>query len=173
MGLCEKKTTKSLLKYVLFTVVGVALLFTGCGKTETDAPLQVEVTALAAELQQALGLEAELSAIDFDTFYYLYDVKPEQVAALDCRISTGATADEICVLEAASEGDKKDITEKISARLEKQKESFAGYLPMEVGKIEQALVVEKDNYVVLVVTDRPDTAREMIDNAFGAKATVK
>ena len=154
--------------FLLMVILGImALGCVGCGG-ETTEPVVLDLPALGSELQQVLGLEAELSPVDAETFTYLYGISASQFTESYCLVSTGATADEICLLKATDRESYKALKAQLEARVVAQKESFADYLPLEVGKLDRALLLEQDLYLFLVVCDQPETAESTIGAAIAA-----
>ena len=136
-----------------------------CGKEEKE----IDMTALAARLQGDLGLAAELSSVEEEVFGYLYDVAPESYTEQVLLLSTGATSDEICLVKAADQNSQKIVKEKMIARIDAQKESFAAYLPQEAAKLENAVITEEGNYLFLVVCSDPEKADNIIKEALQEK----
>ncbi|MCI8335925.1 MAG: DUF4358 domain-containing protein [Peptococcaceae bacterium] len=150
-------------------VLGLAVIASACGGGQEGkndaAPVVIDMPAFSSQLQQALGLEAELSPVEEEVFSYVYDVTREDYEQAVLLLSTGATADEICIVKAKDEASKKLLKEKITARVATQKESFSSYLPEEAAKLDNALVKEIDDYLIFVVCGSPEQAEDAISQA--------
>ncbi len=137
--------------------------------TNKEQPLSLDMTALAARLQEDLNLTEELSPVEEEVFGYLYDIAPESYTEQVLLLSTGATADEICLVRAADKNSQKAMKEKMIARIDAQKESFATYLPQEAAKLENAVITEQGDYLFLVVCSQPEKADNIIKEALQEK----
>lgn len=157
---------------VLALLLTLAAAVSGCGdgqggEKDASTPVVIDISALSSQLQKELGLEQELSPVEGEVFSYLYEVMPETYQEAVLLLSTGATADEICIVKAADGDSKKMIKEKMTARIAAQKESFASYLPEEAGKLDNAVITEAGDYLILVVCGNPAQAETIIRQAIG------
>ena len=127
---------------------------------------EVSAAAIGSELREKIAYKDELSEIDTETLkMYIY---LDDVTVNDAKIyeSTGATAEEIVVLECASNDDAKKAQAAFEQRIEEQKESYEDYVPEELVKLSKPVIITKDNYAILSVSDEPDKAKEIIDAFF-------
>ena len=150
-------------------VLGLAVITSACGGGQEEkndaAPVVIDMPAFSSQLQQALGLGSELSPVEEEVFSYVYDVTPENYQQAVLLLSTGAAADEICIVKTKDDASKKLIKEKITARVEAQKESFSSYLPEEAAKLDNALIKEIDDYLIFIVCGSPEQAEAAISQA--------
>ncbi|MCX7657899.1 MAG: DUF4358 domain-containing protein, partial [Oscillospiraceae bacterium] len=58
------------------------------------------------------------------------------------------------------------VEDSITDRIESQKKAFDGYNAKEFSKLEDNLVTENGNYVLFVVSDDNDKAKEIFQKAF-------
>ena len=77
---------------------------------------------------------------------------------------SGGTAEEIVVLECASDDDAKAAEQVLKTRVAEQIESFTDYVPEELTKLNAAVIKVNGKYAVLSVSDTPDEARKIIDS---------
>ncbi len=151
-------------------LLGLAVVVSACGEgqdreRDVSAPVVIDMAALSSQLQKELGLEAELAPVEEEVFAYVYDVVPEDYEEAVLLLSTGAAADEICIVQAADGDSKKAIKKQMEARIEAQKESFASYLPEEVAKLDEAIIREIDAYLILIVCANPEQGNAVLEQA--------
>ena len=87
----------------------------------------------------------------------------EKIKNVDAYVGTGATAEEILIMELL---DKKDISETkkiMETQIEERKLDFQDYLPKEVFKLENYILESKGNYIVLCISNDSDKAKEIIN----------
>ena len=71
-------------------------------------------------------------------------------------ISGGSTAEEVAVFEASSKKSAEKIKKLIKQRVENKKKDFENYLPQEMPKLNNPLIVQKGNIVILVISDKAE-----------------
>ena len=128
---------------------------------ESEAPAEINYAGLADELA-ALVQDDDISQVDAAMAAATYGIDEEKVQ--DCKVflSSGATASEVAVFAMKDEDGVNELLELINERLEERKASFADYAPDEVPKLENAVLLNKDNYVVFAVLSDPQAAEDVI-----------
>lgn len=140
---------------VLVLALGVA----GCGKKEVT----LDVTEVSNRLLEEIAYQDELSSVDLDTAAMIFNFSDVNITNGAIFESSGATAEEIVVLECASAEDTDAAKAALTARVADQKESFTDYVPEELVKLGKAVIVESGNYAILSVSDEPDKALKIIE----------
>ena len=142
-------------KRVLAGVIVCLLCFmTGCGKAA-----EIDVDACVAFILENAVFEDTLEELSRDALAWRYGIGDETEAR--GFAGSGATAEEICVAKASDEEAAKALLEKLEQYLADTKASFAGYLPGEVKKLDDAFLKRYGDAVVLVVGADSD-AKEKI-----------
>lgn len=160
---------KKLLK--VCALLGALTMLVGCettvsGENEDTSSLTVDVSAMANELKSGLTFEDSLSELDQSVALSYYGIDAEDVTTSVVMVSTGATAEEIAVFEAADADAADAIKAACDSRKEKQTTSYADYKPSETSRLDKAIIKQDGNYVVYLVADDTDKANEIIDNYF-------
>ena len=135
-----------------------SVILAGCGKKA-----DFDVDTLANDLNTKIAYADTLSPMDLDMagmFLNLSDVNVTKAAVYE---GSGGTAEEIIVLECATEDDAKKAEEVLKTRVAEQIESFTDYVPEELTKLNAAVIKVSGKYAVLSVSDSPDEARKIID----------
>ena len=76
--------------------------------------------------------------------------------------SSGGTAEEIDCFEAKDADSAKAIADTLTARVESQKKVFENYVPEEMTKLNDPVLVTNGNYVYLCLSNDNDKAKEII-----------
>lgn len=134
----------------------------GQGETGTDKP--VDVHKLAGDLIGQVPFVDEMTEDTSDVFYALYQIDENMVKDQAFYFSTGATAEEVAVIEAADPGDVDTLKQAVLSRVEAQKEGFANYIPEELTKLKDPVVEVLGNCVILCVSDDNAKAQEVISS---------
>ena len=136
----------------------MVLCLTGCGQEKAT----LDVTAVSGRLLEEITYQDELTAIDLDTAAMIFNFSEAEIINSAIFESSGATAEEIVVLECASAEDADTAKAALEARVADQKESFTDYVPQELVKLDKAVIVKDGVYAILSVSDEPDKAAEII-----------
>ena len=147
-------------KMKLFTIVTVVAAFVlgACGGKKAD----FDVDALGNELNEQITYADTLMPLDLDTAGMFLNLSGINVTKAAIYEGSGGTAEEIVVLECATEDDAKKAEEVLRTRVSEQIESFTDYVPGELTKLNAAVIKVNGKYAVLSVSDTPDKAGKII-----------
>ena len=123
---------------------------------------EVDITSLAEALKNDITYQDELTEIDLETASMIMSFGDAEIIQAVIYESSGATAEEIVVLQCASEEDAKKAAEALKNRVEEQKEAFEDYVPAELTKLADAVIETKGRVAVLSVSDEPETVRDIL-----------
>ncbi|WP_324825040.1 DUF4358 domain-containing protein [Sinanaerobacter sp. ZZT-01] len=148
----------------VWKISGILLLIAAglcaCGEKSEVA---LNINEVAEALQSGITFEDQMNQVELPIFYALYNLSEEEVDDAVMIGSTGATAEEIAVIKAKSEDMVDKVKEAVSERVEFQKEGFENYVPKELEKLSDPIIVTKGNYVILCVSEDNTKAQEIID----------
>ena len=130
-------------------------LLSGCGsKDAAGASMEMKegqsVQTVVDQIAEDVGI-AMAAPIDDEMLKQLFYIDPSDAQAYYGQISmANVSADNVVAIQAAP--DKKDaVVEGLNKRLEDVQNSFAQYLPEQYEKAMKGRVVEKGNYVFLLI----------------------
>ena len=149
------KIFKKFFPFLLLIAVG--MVFSGCASGNDTAVMDID--ALSKALLENIEFEDELTLLDDAMVGRLYDI--EDYVSARVYIGSGATAEEIAVFEFDSREKAAAGLKVAVGRVEEQREDFAGYLPGELKKLDNAVAGQYGRYVILCVSG-DDSARELI-----------
>ena len=139
-------------------------LFAGCsGKSEEAVEINIQDTVDA--VFEAAGFSEELVKLEDDVLtnsYVLLDKDKVEEYAVYVSGSMG-TPEELAIFKAVDEESVKGIREAVDRRVEDLKLNFEDYRPDEMPKIDNAVIVEKGNYVMLVICPNSEAAKETLE----------
>ena len=153
----QKKTWK-LAMFVCILVLALA----GCAAEKVE----LEVHQAATDIKNAVTFQDTLSELAESRFETIYAVNKEDISDWAAYVSTGATAEEVAVLEAKDEAAAARVKQAMEQRIADQKESFEDYVPEELVKLGNPVLEIKGRYVLLCICDDPAQARSAIDSLF-------
>ena len=140
-----------------------AFSLTACqgGSSKTS----IDVSSLADDLNAKTIKSDTLTETSSDMLSTIYFFENGQVSESKAFMSSGATADEICVVKCVDENAAKAVTELFQTRVNNQSKLYESYNAEEVGKLGDAIIKSSGSYAVLVVCDDYDEAGDVLKEA--------
>lgn len=134
---------------ILVIIVGL-IFYMNTGKKE-NKDVTINIADLASKMKEQDLFEDTLEKIDKDTIIKNYGFDGNKIKNIVSYVGTGATAEEILVVELNNKTDLNEINNQITQRISERKEAFANYLPQEVYKLENPTLKVTNNYIILSV----------------------
>ena len=147
---------------VVLAAVCAALLLTACGGGSSKEASSIDVSALADELNKDTIKNDTLTETSSDMLSSIYFFKDGQVTESKAYMSSGSTADEICVVKCRDDATTNDVEQLFPSRVQKQSDLYATYKAEESDKLKKAIIKSTGSYTVLVVCDDYDKANEIL-----------
>ena len=141
---------------LLAVLTAGVLLLAGCGGEAKT----IDAQALAKSLATEIKYDDTLKELTADEISMLVDL-PEDVDSV-MYAGSGSTAEEVGVFTAKDSNQAKETMEDV----DDQADSFQDYVPEETKRIGNAVLEQKNQYVVLCVSGDSDQAKEIIEKAF-------
>lgn len=145
---------------VMAALLCVAGLVAGCG--EKNQAKNIDVEKLASDLIQNVKFQDQMTEITPEVFEALYQIDKSKVAEAAVYTSTGATAEEVAVIKAASSKDVDDVKQAVLNRIEFQKSEFKDYVPAELDKLSNPVLLVTGDYVILCISNDNTKAEDVI-----------
>lgn len=143
---------------VVIIVLGINFVF-----TSKDENVQIDMQKMSEKLITSQIFEDDLSQVDKDTIIKKYNFNSEKIKDVTSYVGTGATAEEILILEMLDKNDIEETEKIIKTKIEERKEDFQNYLPEEVFKLENYNLENKGNYIILCISNDYNKAKDIID----------
>lgn len=170
-------------KSIAVVSILAALLLTACGNTDESVPVDATVQTVdsinivsesedviettAADIASAVMAEIEIpSAVEknAENLGAFYDVDTATVAEMSVFIcGSGAYPDELAVFKFNDADSAKAGAEAVQKRLDDQIAIYTDYTPDEMYKLNEAIIITKDNWVVFAACSNNTRAEEIID----------
>ena len=135
------------------------VLLCGCG----NKTVSFDVSALGNDLKSQIVYQDELMELDADTASMFLNLSDIDIVNSAIYEGSGATAEEIVVLECSSADEASKAKSMLEDRVKEQKESFTDYVPGELTKLDAAVIKSAGNYAILSVSDDSSKASSIID----------
>lgn len=154
-------------------LVALIAMLTACsGNTGTTATTEASTEAAIVKDMKNLPDELISNNIFKDqmdkTSYIemLLGISESEYTEAVLYVGSGATSERLAVFSTGSQAMSDAIKAKCEAHLTEIKANYASYMPDEVDKIEHAVLISNEQYVVLCIADKYDDAKNMIDEYF-------
>ena len=134
---------------LIIVVIGVIVVFTNDNKGIT-----IDINELSKDIIENIEFEDELNKTDNETASKLYDIN--NFTSQSVYMSSGATSEEIAIFEFEDKEACKVALEKANKRIEEQKQNFKDYMPKEMKKLENAMIKNKNQYLIVCITNHPE-----------------
>ena len=146
------------MKRVAVLLLALLVCLTGCGGGEE---ITIKIEDLADYLLESGAFGETLYQVEADRASLLLGVEVDCPAQI--WIGTGATAEELLILDAGDDQEAQTLMEGLEQHVADQTASYASYLPGEVYKLENAILERYGNYVILCVAADAAAAQSVID----------
>lgn len=157
---------------VIMAIVTVCCTgLTSCGNEETaeskaenvTANVYIDVIDIAGKLKNEIKYKDTLNELPANKIEKLFGLaEGDYVKGMVYVGSGGATAEEIACFEAKDTDGAANIKTALENRIESQKKAFENYQPQEMDKLGDPVLVIKDKYVLMCISDDNSKAQEII-----------
>lgn len=148
---------------IVILVILATIFYMNTSSINEEREVIIDINKLAEDIKNQKVFDDTLEIIEKDIAITNYNFNNETIQDLVSYVSTGATAEEILVIEAKDKNSIKAIEEKITERIKERKEAFASYLPNEVYKLENPVLIIKDKYIILCICNNSQNMSEYIE----------
>lgn len=155
----NKKKIVIALAVILIIIIVAVILFLQKNKEN----IQINIEGLAEEITKSNAFEDQLEKIDSEMTMQDYNFSTDEVAQLVSYQGSGASSEEIVILQVKEKSNINSVKDKINTRLAERKEAFESYLPEEVGKIDNSILRVEGNYIILCVAKDANTVNNVIN----------
>lgn len=140
---------------LIIVIIGVIVVFTNDNKGIT-----IDINELSKDIIENIEFEDELNKTDNETASKLYDIN--NFTSQSVYMSSGATSEEIAIFEFEDKEACKVALEKANKRIEEQKQNFKDYMPKEMKKLENAMIKNKNQYLIVCITNHPEEVGKIL-----------
>lgn len=138
----------------------LAATLAACGGGEQAKPFR---TDMVQSLLTSGAFSEELEPIDTEVACALYGIDPDTVQECAVYGSTGATAEEAAFFLLTDEASAQAALKQLGYRVEDRTADLASYLPLEVPKLEKAVLEQRGASVLLVIAADYDPVSGLLE----------
>jgi hypothetical protein len=139
----------------------VAFIFSACEKADPYANLQLDIEQVARDIRESGKFVEELERLDDEAVPYVYNLGNPVKAVV--YAGSGATPEEIIVVEYADEQARADGYKKLSAHLSSQRETFDDYNAEYRPLLDEPLFIEAGRYIIYCIASDFDASKAALN----------
>ncbi len=153
-----------MVRKIMMLLIGVLAMcsLAGCGGSDSQEIIQPDVYTLSGKLTDGIKFEDSVEEVALDRALKYYGIDSDMVNAGEVLMSTGATAEELAVFEAASTSSASVILEKLTAHRDDRIKMYINSKSTEIVRLDNAVLYAHGNFVVYVVCDDSEGALKII-----------
>ncbi|MDR2296036.1 MAG: DUF4358 domain-containing protein, partial [Clostridiales Family XIII bacterium] len=154
------------LSLAVLCVFALTASLTGCGGAGGRTEAALDMRRLAEALIDGVAFDDRMEEASDSAFYALYAIEPpdESITGFVLYTSTGATADEVAIIEAKDAESAPIVMERARARIASQKADFEDYEPGEMTKLNDPVLVRAGRYVILCLSNDNAAAERILED---------
>ena len=123
---------------IIVAIIAIVLGIVFIQKNKKD--IQINIQDLASRIVGSASFEDQLAQADSEMVMNDYTFTSDEINDLVSYQGSGATSEELVILQVKDKSKINSVKEKINTRLSERREAFGSYLPKEVGKIDNNTV---------------------------------
>ena len=125
--------------------------------------VQINIQDLASRIVESASFEDQLEQADSEMVMDDYNFSSDEINDLVSYQGSGATSEELVILQVKDKSKINSVKEKINTRLSERREAFGSYLPKEVGKIDNNILRVEGNYIILCIANDTNTVNKILN----------
>lgn len=146
----------------------VILIFIACALPFIRADQSVSFDVMKKEVETLVaGFQKDFKQEDEKFIRKFYQINDYEYSDSICFGAPSAMeVNEITVLRYEKEQQREHIKTQFQKRIDEQYKSFAGYAPRQAELLKNAVILDKKDYVILIVHEQSEDIKEQINTLF-------
>ena len=144
---------------IITLIIGFAIWI-----NRNDRNVQIDINVLGERILESGAFSDELVKIDSEIAMNSYGFTKDEISEIISFQGSGATSEEIIILQVNDKSNLNSVKEKINTRLTERKEAFQDYLPDEVFKIDNHILEVKGKYLIMCISNNSNEVMDTINN---------
>lgn len=125
--------------------------------------IEIDIEELGKKISESGVFQDEIAKVDKEIVYKAYGFDDNLIKEIVSYQGSGATSEEILILQVNEKENLNEVKERINNRIEERKEIFASYLPKEVYKLENNIFRVYNNYIIMCISNDNEKVDEIIN----------
>ena len=125
--------------------------------------IEIDIEELGKKISESGVFQDEIAKVDKEIVYKVYGFNDNLIKEIVSYQGSGATSEEILILQVNEKENLNEVKEMINNRIEERKEIFVSYLPKEVYKLENNIFRVYNNYIIMCISNDNEKVNEIIN----------
>lgn len=125
--------------------------------------IEIDIEELGKKISESGVFQDEIAKVDKEIVYKAYGFNDNLIKEIVSYQGSGATSEEILILQVNEKENLNEVKEMINNRIEERKEIFVSYLPKEVYKLENNIFRVYNNYIIMCISNDNEKVDEIIN----------
>lgn len=140
----------------IIVILGLFLCLTGCGKESKE----YDLVSLGSKLEPYFPNTSEVTKEELET---RYDVDADNIKKAYIRMSSTSNQADLFFMIKPVDGKKTEVKEDLDTLLESFLTQYEMYYVEEAEKIKERKYMEKDGYLIYIVSEKQDLIVELLE----------
>lgn len=148
---------------VVIAIFAILIIMTIVRKNHNNN-IQINIKDLAQRIVKSSSFDDSLEKVDSELTINKYGFLPELIEEIVSYQGSGASSEEVVILKVKDLNDVNNERKIIEDNLKEKRDAYASYMPEEVSKIDNRILIEKGNYLILCISKDYDTVNKIISD---------
>ena len=146
---------------IIVVIIAIVLGIVFIQKNKKD--IQINIQDLANRIVGSASFEDQLAQADSEMVMNDYTFTSDEINDLVSYQGSGATSEELVILQVKDKSKINSVKEKINTKLNERREAFGSYLPKKKKKIDNNILRVEGNYIILCIANDTNTVNKIIN----------
>lgn len=148
---------------IIIALIIIASIFLAINFNNKQNIIEINIEELGKKISESGAFQDEIAKVDKEIVYKAYGFDDNLIKEIVSYQGSGATSEEILILQVNEKENLNEVKEMINNRIEERKEIFASYLPKEVYKLENNIFRVYNNYIIMCISNDNEKVDEIIN----------
>lgn len=153
-----------ILKISILIIFSTIILLSGCNNRNSDYK-EIDIGNTISKIMSEINFP-EMVEINKDEYKDYYSFNDNFIDGKLLVNASGGFPDEIIILKSKSNKDSKEIKKSLEKRKEDLIKTFVNYQPKEMYKLEDSVILDKQDYIMFIVCDNSEKAKQIFMEQF-------
>ena len=148
---------------IIIALIIIVSIFLAINFNNKQNIIEIDIEELGKKISESGVFQDEIAKVDKEIVYKAYGFNDNLIKEIVSYQGSGATSEEILILQVNEKENLNEVKEMINNRIEERKEIFVSYLPKEVYKLENNIFRVYNNYIIMCISNDNEKVNEIIN----------
>ncbi len=148
---------------IIIALIIIVCIFLAINFNNKQNIIEIDIEELGKKISESGVFQDEIAKVDKEIVYKAYGFNDNLIKEIVSYQGSGATSEEILILQVNEKENLNEVKEMINNRIEERKEIFVSYLPKEVYKLENNIFRVYNNYIIMCISNDNEKVDEIIN----------